>query len=267
MSLAERTAIVTGAGQGIGEASALRFAEDGWGVACVDIVGERVRRTAQRIESQGGRAIAVVADISTAEGNRRMVEDTIREFGGLDALHANAAIQIMGSLEETTPEEWDRLHAVNLRGVYLGIKEAIPELRKRGGGSIVVTASLLGIVGDPQLAAYGAMKGGLRSLCRSVATGYGQDNIRINTICPGDVETPLLEEFFTYQSDPEEARKEDHRPLPAQTLCVDPRRRERRGVPRIGRGELHQGNRRRRGRRIAGADLLTGRRQGELPPA
>lgn len=104
---------------------------------------------------------------------------------------------------------------MNLRGVFLGAKQAIPELRRRGGGAIVITASLLGIVGDPDLAAYGAMKGGLRSLCKSMAVAYGPDQIRVNTICPGDVETPLLKDFFDYQANPEEARKEitDRYPL------------------------------------------------------
>lgn len=215
MSLDGKTAIVTGAGRGIGEASAIRFAEAGASVVCVDIDGETAEQTASTIEGQGGRAVAVHADIASDEGNRRMVETAVERFGGLDALHANAAIQVLGPLESTTPEEWDRLHAVNLRGVFLGAKHAIPALRRRGGGAIVITASLLGIVGDPDLAAYGAMKGGLRSLCRSMATAYGPEGIRVNTICPGDVETPLLKEFFDYQPDPEAARKEitDRYPL------------------------------------------------------
>ena len=107
------------------------------------------------------------------------------------------------------------MHAVNLRGVFHGAKQAIPALREQGGGAIVITASLLGIVGDPDLSVYGAMKGGLRSLCRSMAVAYGRDGIRVNTICPGDVETPLLKEFFDYQPDPATARKEitDRYPL------------------------------------------------------
>ncbi len=100
------------------------------------------------------------------------------------------------------------MHATNLRSVYLGVRHALPHLREGGGGSVIMTASVLGIVGDPDLPAYGAMKGGLRALCRSLAAAHGPENIRVNTICPGDVETSMVREFFAYQPDPEAARRE-----------------------------------------------------------
>jgi NAD(P)-dependent dehydrogenase (short-subunit alcohol dehydrogenase family) len=178
-----RVAIVTGAGQEIGEASALRFAEAGWSVACVD--GEEcVRQTVQRVESNGGRAIAVVTDVAGAEGSRRMVDDCVQAFGRVDALHLNGPSRITPAGEEPALADWDALHAVTVRAAYLGIKRVIPELRRSGGGAIVLTAGVTGMVADPHLA---TMNGALRSLCRSVATGYGKDNIRINTICPGPV--------------------------------------------------------------------------------
>jgi NAD(P)-dependent dehydrogenase (short-subunit alcohol dehydrogenase family) len=210
-----KVVIVTGAGQGVGAATAQRFAEEGAAVTCVDVNGKTVAGTAEAIREQGGSALAVTADVSAAEGNARMVAETVSAFGGLDVLHANAAVQVMARIEDTSPEDWDRVHATNLRGVFLGIKACLPALRARGGGSIVITASLLGIVGDPDLPAYGAAKGGLRAMCRSLATSLGPDNIRINTICPGDVETPLLKEFFDFQPDPAAARKEitDRYPL------------------------------------------------------
>jgi NAD(P)-dependent dehydrogenase (short-subunit alcohol dehydrogenase family) len=212
--LAGKVAIVTGAAQGIGHATAVRFAEEGAAVTCVDVRTE-VGETARTIEDAGGRGIALVADVATDESNRRMVSETVAAFGGLDVLHANAAVQLMGRLEDTTEEQWDRTHATNLKGVYLGIKHALPHLRARGGGSIIMTASLLGYVGNPDLPAYGAMKGGLRSLCRSLATAHGPENIRVNTICPGDVDTPLLQEYFDGLADPEAARQEimDRYPL------------------------------------------------------
>ncbi len=205
MRLEGKVAIVTGAGRGIGEATARRFAEEGAAVTCVDL--EHADRTARRIEEAGGRSLALTVDISTTEGNRRMVEETVSAFGGLDILHANAAVQFLGLLEATPEAEWDRMHATNLRGVYLGIKHALPALRARGGGSIILTASLLGIVGDPDLPAYGAQKGGLLALCRAVATAHGPENIRCNTICPGDVDTEMNVEFFEHQPDPEAARR------------------------------------------------------------
>jgi NAD(P)-dependent dehydrogenase (short-subunit alcohol dehydrogenase family) len=217
--LSGKSAIVTGAAQGIGRATAIRFAEEGASVGCVDIRAEPVRDTARVIEDAGGRALPIVADIATDEGNSRMVSETVAAFGGLDILHANAAVQVTARLEDTTEEQWDRTHATNLRGVYLGIKHAVPFMRERGGGSIIMTASLLGFVGNPDLPAYGAMKGGLRSLCRSLATAYGRDSIRVNTICPGDVETPLLQEYFDAQPDPGAARREIMERYPLQRFA------------------------------------------------
>jgi NAD(P)-dependent dehydrogenase (short-subunit alcohol dehydrogenase family) len=206
--------MVTGSGRGIGQAVARRFAAEGAAVVCVDIAPS-VEETGDAIKSAGGRAIAVLADVSTDDGNDTAVRAAVEAFGGLDVFHANAAIQAMGTLEQTSPEDWRRLYETNLYGVGSGITRAIPELRRRGGGSVIITASVLGIVGDPDLPAYGAMKGGLRAMCRAVATAHGPENIRANTICPGDVETPLLADFFAYQPDPEAARREitDRYPL------------------------------------------------------
>jgi len=207
MRLDGKVAVVTGAGRGIGAAIAQRFASGGASVVCADIDGQSAQRTQATIEAAGGAGRAVEADVSTRAGNRAMM-DAALELGGLDILHANAAIQVMGRLEDTSEADWDALHAANLRGVYLGIREALPHLRARGGGSIIITASLLGIVGDPDMPAYGAMKGGLRALCRSLAAAHGPENIRCNTICPGDVETAMGADFFAHQADPEAARAE-----------------------------------------------------------
>jgi NAD(P)-dependent dehydrogenase (short-subunit alcohol dehydrogenase family) len=208
LRLAGKSVVVTGAAQGIGRATAVRFAEEGAVVTCVDIQADAVHDAARTIEQNGGRALPVVADIATDEGNRRMIRAAVDAGGGLDVLHANAAVQIMARLEDTSEDQWDRTHATNLRGVFLGVKNALPFLRRRGGGSIIITSSLLGYVGNPELPAYGAMKGGLRSLCRSLATAHGPENIRVNTICPGDVDTPLLQEYFDEQGDPDAARQE-----------------------------------------------------------
>ena len=207
MRLTGKVAVVTGASGGIGSAVAERFAEEAASVACVDL-DPRVEETVARIRAAGGHAIEVVADVSTDEGNERAVAAAVKAFGGLDVFHANAAVQVMGRLERSTPDDWESLFRTNLYGAAAGLRAALPELRKRGGGSLIVTASLLGIVGDPDLPAYGAMKGGLRALVRSLATAHGPENVRVNAICPGDVETPILADFFAYQPDPEAARRE-----------------------------------------------------------
>jgi len=220
MRLAGKTAIITGAGGGIGRAVVRRFVDEGSRVACVDVDAAAATGAAAAVEASGGQAIAITADVSTRAGNRQVVDETVDRFGGLDILHANAAIQLMGRLEETPEDSWERLEATNLRGVYLGIAEALPHLRERGGGSIIVTASLLGIVGDPDMPAYGAMKGGLRAMCRAVATAHGPENIRCNTICPGDVDTPMNVDFFTHQKDPVAAREHVTRQYPLRRFAT-----------------------------------------------
>ncbi|GAA3201077.1 SDR family NAD(P)-dependent oxidoreductase [Nonomuraea roseoviolacea] len=204
MRLAGKVAIVTGAAGGIGAATAARFAAEGAFVTCVDLRAEAVAELAGRI---GPHAHGIAADVASPDDNARIVEQTVRRFGGVDVFVANAAVQFMGRIDDTAPEQWDRLHAVNLRGVYLGVQAVLPALRHRGGGSIVITASLLGIVGDPDMPAYGAMKGGLRSMARALAAAHGPEGVRVNTICPGDVETELLDDFFAFQPDPHAARE------------------------------------------------------------
>ncbi|CDR17764.1 SDR family NAD(P)-dependent oxidoreductase [Streptomyces iranensis] len=220
MRLDGKVAVVTGAGGGIGAAVCHRLAEEGCSVVAADLEGEGIGTVAEETASAPGTVVAVTADVSTDEGNAELVDAARSRFGGLDVFHANAATQIMGGLEQATAEDWDRQFRTNLYGVASGLRHAVPELRRRGGGSLIITASVLGLVGDPDLPAYGAMKGGVRALCRSMATRYGPENIRVNTICPGDVETPMVAEFFAFQDDPEAARAQITERYPLRRFAV-----------------------------------------------
>lgn len=207
MRLQGKVAIVTGAAGGIGSATCRRFAEEGCSVVCVDRSSDPLSQLVEEItNSTGAPALAVTADVSSDEGNRAAVAAANDNFGGLDIFHANAATQIMNRLEATAFDDWSTQFRTNLYGVASGFRHALPALRARGGGSLIATASVLGIVGDPDLPAYGAMKGGLRALVRSLATAHGAEDIRVNSICPGDVETPLLDEYFSFQPDPAAAK-------------------------------------------------------------
>lgn len=198
-----KAAVVTGAARGIGAAVAQRFSEEGAAVFCVDREPDGLHGIVAQITAAGGEARAFAADVVDAD---RIVEAVLGAYGRLDVLHANAAVQVMGNLEKTPPAQWDAMWTVNVRAVADSIRAVIPHMRAAGGGSIVLTSSLLGITGDPDLPMYGATKGALRSLCRSVAAAHGPDNIRCNTICPGDVDTEMVREFFAYQPDPQAAR-------------------------------------------------------------
>src|SRR3569833_338001 len=161
MRLAHKVAVITGAARGLGAAIAAALAREGASVVCVDVLWEPLEATGASILKTGHAATAFNADISSSEGNRAAVETAVREYGGLDCFIANAAIQRFGKLAETPSAVWDEVHSVNLKGVYLGCQAAIPELIRRGGGSLIFTSSVLGFVGDGDLAAYGAAKGGL----------------------------------------------------------------------------------------------------------
>lgn len=205
--LEAKAVVVTGAGRGIGQAIAVRCGDEGASVVCVDIDEANVNRTAEAIARAHGTASAVVCDVSTESGNDEMVAHAVDRYGTVDALVANAAVQFLGTVEETPETEWVRMESTNLRGVFLGARRVIPVMRDNGGGSLIFVASVLGIVGDSDLPAYGAMKGGVRSMCRALATAHGPQNIRCNTICPGDVATLMNEEFFDHQPDPEAAKR------------------------------------------------------------
>ena len=207
MKLKGKVAIITGAGSGIGKASAEVFAEEGAKVVVVDWNKETGTQTSEIICQTGGEAIYCYADVSNARDVEALVNTTVEHYGRLDVLFNNAAIQIMAKLADTAEDVWDRIHRVNLKGVFLGCKYAIPAMI-RGGGSIINMASVLGFIADPDLAAYCAAKGGVIALTKAGALAYGPQGVRLNCLCPGDVETPLLEDYFNKDPNPDRLRQE-----------------------------------------------------------
>lgn len=184
-------ALVTGAGSGIGRASARMFAADGARTVCADVNLDAAESTAAAIREAGGEAVAVRADVSRAADAEAMVAATLKRYGTLNILHANAGITPRATpIHELSEEEWDAVMSINLKGVWLTNKYAIPALIASGDGVIVNTASLAGIRSRPYRAHYEASKAGVISLTRTLAIELSPHGIRANCICPGPTETP-----------------------------------------------------------------------------
>ena len=211
MLLPGKVAIVTGAGSGIGRASALRFAAEGASVVAADVRGPKVDETVAMIEAAGGAAVPHVGDVADAADTERMVATAVEEFGGLDALFNNAGTIRPGTAVTLSPEDWDLVMAVNVRSVFLAVKYAVAAMVERGGGAIVSTASVSGLAGDPANVAYSASKAAVVNLTRSLAVDHARQRIRVNCICPGAVDTPPVGRML---AEPEaRARAERAHPL------------------------------------------------------
>ena len=196
-----RVAIVTGAGSGIGRAAAELFAAEGAAVAVVDLRGEAAEETTAKIVADGGRAVAVAADVASAADAERAVSDTVAAFGRLDVLYNNAGISSSGSVADATDDDWDRCLAVNAKGTFVFSRAAVPHLAADGGGAIVNQGSVAALVGIPNFAAYCAAKGAVVALTRSMAVDLAPRGIRVNVICPGTVYTPLMEPMLRARGD------------------------------------------------------------------
>lgn len=192
MELQGKAAIVTGAGKGIGEATARALAREGAAVAVVDVDGPAAESVAAAIRASGGTARAYAVNVSKSAEVEAMVDDAAQNFGRIDILCNNAGIQRYGTVVDTPEEEWDLVLAVNLKSVYLCSKYAIPHMRRVGGGSIVNTASVQGLASQPNVAPYTASKGAVLALTRNMAVDFAKENIRVNAVCPGSINTPML---------------------------------------------------------------------------
>lgn len=206
MRLAEKVALVTGAGSGIGRQTALRFAEEGAAVMATDLVAERAEETAELIAAAGGRALAGAMDVTRSADIAAGLERLVGELGGLDVVVNNAGITIVGAAHDLDEDDWDRELAINTKSVYLVSKAAWPHLERRGGGAILSTASIAGIWAIPEDAAYCASKAAVIMLTKCMALDGAKDGIRVNCVCPGFTATPLLERYLAAQEDPETAR-------------------------------------------------------------
>jgi NAD(P)-dependent dehydrogenase (short-subunit alcohol dehydrogenase family) len=204
MRLADKVALITGGASGIGRATALLFAREGAAVSVVDLDETGGQIVAQTIVDGGGSAIFVRCDVSQAAGCQRAVQRTVNELGGLDILFNNAGIMRRATVLETTEAQWDRVMAVNVKSIFWLSKYAIPLMAQAGGGVIVNTASGWGLVGGRKAAAYCASKAAVVLLTKAMALDHGEQNIRVNCVCPGDTDTPMLRDEARQLGEPDE---------------------------------------------------------------
>lgn len=202
-----KVALITGAGSGIGRASAILFAKEGAKVVVVDVDQEAGEETVRFIKEKGGEAVFVKADVSNAADVENAIKVTIERYGKLDILFNNAGINPSGTVVDTPEEIWDKVININLKSVFLTSKYAIPEMAKRGGGVIINTASVAGLVGTANEIAYVASKGGVVMMTKAMAIDHANQNIRVNCICPSGTDTPLLKKWLSTVKEPEKVRQ------------------------------------------------------------
>ena len=208
MRLQGKVALISGAARGMGAAEARLFAREGARVGIADVLEDEGHRVEAQIAEAGGHAVFLRLDVTSESDWSSAVEAVVSRFGRLDVLVNNAAIHHRGRVEETTVEMWDRVMAVNAKGVFLGSKAAIPAMRTAGGGSIVNISSTAGLVGSGTSTAYTASKGAVRLLTKATAIQYAKDGIRVNSVHPGPIQTPMLDAVFADAETREQRRSQ-----------------------------------------------------------
>ena len=191
MRVAGKVALISGGARGIGAATAKLLAQEGAAVVLADVLEAEGRETEIRIREAGGQAMFMLLDVTDEANWQQVIDATVAAYGKLDVVVNNAGISGRAAVAETEVETWDRVMEVNGKGVFLGTKLAIPELRKAGGGSIINISSIYGIVGSETSAAYHASKGAVRIFTKSAAIQYAQEGIRVNSVHPGFVDSPM----------------------------------------------------------------------------
>jgi NAD(P)-dependent dehydrogenase (short-subunit alcohol dehydrogenase family) len=210
-----KVAVITGAASGMGRATAIRFAKEGASIVLTDLNSQGGETAVAECAAAGARAVFQRTDVTSEPDIKAAVARAVKEFGRIDIMYNNAGIAgAVGPIEKVESEAWDRTIATLLRAVYLGMKYSIPEMRKVGGGSIISTASVAGLRGVGYLAAYSAAKAAVVNLTQAVAIEVGHDKIRVNCICPGGVNTPLIHRGRPGAEENAENRMAKMQPIP-----------------------------------------------------
>jgi NAD(P)-dependent dehydrogenase (short-subunit alcohol dehydrogenase family) len=208
MRLDRKVALITGAGAGIGRATALLFAEEGAKVVVQDVKTTAAEETVQLIMKAGGEAVAIDGDVTSRVDAEAMVKKAVETYGRLDVLFNNAGIWRGGTILDISEEDWDRTIDVNVKGIYLVSRYAVQQMMRQEGGSIINAASVAALRGSPMSAAYNASKGAVLLLTKCMALDFGRYGIRVNCTCPGVIETQMADELLTYRSLGDDDRKQ-----------------------------------------------------------
>jgi NAD(P)-dependent dehydrogenase (short-subunit alcohol dehydrogenase family) len=216
--LAGKAALITGAGSGIGRATAELFAKEGAAVAVVGLPAEGLDVTVQTILEAGGQGLAITADVTVPSQVESAVRSAVDAFGRLDVMFNNAGVGHVAAIEETSDQVWAQSLAVNLTGVFLGCRYAIPVMRRQGGGSIINSASTAALTGLPGRSAYAASKGGVIAMTRVLAIECAPAKIRVNSLSPGATSTEMVRRLYRLEPDPDAAEREHARRQPIGRL-------------------------------------------------